>query len=329
MKLAFRPPNWLGDAVLATVVPTAMRRAHPEARIEVLAPAALVDAYANHPAVDRVVALAKGGEVDAYRAGRYDLVLLAPTSFGSAWRAWRGRPGRVFGFASSGRGALLAGRLPGTAYRRDRHQVENYRELATLAGSPRAEDEPLVVVDPAWRDEAGRLWPPRTGPRVALQPGATYGPAKRWGAERFAALARALREDGAAVAVLGGPGDAEAVAAVRAGADVLDFAGRTALGTLAGVLEAADVLVTNDTGPMHLAAAVGTPTVALFGSTSPLWTAPRGAGHHVVRHPVPCAPCFRRDCRIGYLCLEGIGTDRVLAMTRAALAARPVEAGRS
>ncbi len=319
MRIAFRAPNWLGDAVMATVVPAALRRGRPEAGIDVLAPAGVADVFARHPAVDRVVPLAPGGEVDAYRGGGYDRVLLGPTSFGSAWRAFRGRPGRVFGFASAGRRVLLAGARPGRAYRRDRHQVENYRELASLLGAPRADDEPFVGIDPAWRDEARALWPEHGGPRVALQPGATYGPAKRWRAERFAELARALLADGAVVAVLGGPGDAAQVRAVCDAAPVLDRSGRTTVGVLAAFLEAADVVVTNDTGPMHLAAAVGTRTVALFGSTSPTWTAPRGAGHRIVRHPVPCAPCFRRDCRIGYLCLEGIEVPRVLDAVRAAL----------
>ncbi len=324
MRIAFRSPNWLGDAVMATVVPTALRRARPDAAIDVLAPAALTDVFARHPAVDRVVPLAAGGEVDAYRGGDYDRVLLGPTSFGSAWRAFRGRPGRVLGFASSGRRLLLAGARPGRSYRRDRHQVENYRELASLLGAPRADDEPVVGIDPAWRDEARALWPEHDGPRVVLQPGATYGPAKRWRADRFAELARRLDAEGAVLAAVGGPGDAAAVRAVCDAAPVQDRSGRTTVGVLAAFLEAADVVVTNDTGPMHLAAAVGTPAVALFGSTSPVWTSPRGAGHRVVRHPVPCSPCFRRDCRIGYLCLEGIDVARVHDAVRTLLrAARP------
>lgn len=321
MKIAFRSPNWLGDAVMATVVPPALRRAHPDATIEVVAPAAIADVFARHPGVDRVVPFAPGREVDAYRRGGYDRILLGPTSFGSAFRAFRAAPGRVLGVASSGRGLLLATALPARACRRDRHQVRNYRELASLSGLPAPEDEPRVFVDPSWRDEAERLWGGTPGPRVALQPGATYGPAKRWGADRFAAVARTLAADGVSVAVLGGPGDAEAVRAVASRAPIADLSGRTTVGVLAACLEAADVVVTNDTGPMHLAAAVGTPTVAIFGSTSPRWTGPRGARHHILVHPVPCAPCFRRDCRIGYLCLEGIPTARVVDAARAALAA--------
>jgi heptosyltransferase-2 len=158
---------------------------------------------------------------------------------------------------------------------------------------------------------------------VVLQPGATYGPAKRWSADRFGEVARALCAAGATVAVAGGPGDEEAVGRVVSAAPVLDFSGRTRVGVLGAALEAADVVITNDTGPMHLAAAVGTPTVAIFGSTNPVWTAPFGPRHHVVREPVPCSPCYQRDCSIGYLCLEGIPAERVLASAQAVL-----EAGR-
>lgn len=321
MKIAYRAPNWLGDAVMATVVPPALRRAHPDAAIDVLIPADLADVYARDAHVDRVIALEPGHEVDAYRRGGYDHVLLAPVSLGSAWRAWRGSRALRFGFATSRRGFLLAGKLPAREWRRDRHQVENYRALASLLGEPSPGDVPHVTVDATWRREAEALWADSKRPRVALQPGAAYGPAKRWAAERFAEVARSLAARGCTVAVLGGPADVEAVRGVREAAPVLDLAGRTSVGVLAALLELADLVVTNDTGPMHLAAAVGTPTVAVFGSTSPTWTAPYGERHRVVQHVVPCAPCFRRDCNIGYLCLEGVAASRVTDEAVASLAA--------
>jgi len=320
VRIAFRAPNWLGDAVMATVVPPALRRGHPDAAIDVLVPAAIADVYAGHPDIQRVVPLPPGGEVDAYRAGGYDRALLAPDSFGSAWRAARGSRAKRYGSATLARGWLLAGRLPAREWRRDRHQVENYRALASLLGEPSGADVPRVVVVSSWRAEAERLWPRDGRPHVALHPGATYGPAKRWSAERFAEVARSLAEHGCAVAVVGGSGDREAIDTVRAAAPVLDLGGRTSVGVLAAVLEGCDVVVTNDTGPMHLAAAVGTRAVAIFGSTNPTWTGPYGVGHRVVRHVVPCSPCYRRDCRIGYLCLEGVDATRVVRESLAALA---------
>ncbi len=314
--ILFRSPNWLGDAVLSTVVPTALARNPPGARIGVLSPRGLGDVFRRHSAVSEVLEFDAGREVDAYRRAGYDRVLLGPVSFGSAWRAWRGGVRERLGYAGSRRGFLLAAGLPAGEYRRDRHQVENYRALAALAGRPEARDEPRVELDPSWVEMAAELWDGPAGRgRVALQPGATYGPAKRWPAESFARLGRRLLDAGRAVAVLGGPGDEEVVSTTVKGIGngVRDLSGRTPVGLLAAVLARADLLVTNDTGPMHLAAAVGTRVVALFGSTEPVWTGPRGEGHRVVRHPVECAPCFRRTCDIGIVCLKEISPERVLA----------------
>ncbi len=320
-SILFRSPNWLGDAVMATVVPPALKRITSEERVGVLVPAGIGDVFRGHPAVDEVLEFAPGGEVDAYRRGGYDRVLLAPVSFGSVWRAMRGGVRERYGFGGSGRDLLLRRRLPGHEYRRDRHQVENYRALAGLAGTPRPADEPDVRVTLEATRAARELWGDSTGRRVAVQPGATYGPAKRWPASRFAALARTLSGRDCTVAVLGGPGDRESTEAVcaEAGSSVRDLSGRTTVETLAAVLREASILVTNDTGPMHLAAAVGTPVLAMFGSTDPDWTGPRGDGHRVMRVPVECSPCFRRDCRIGLTCFTEIGIDAAVAEARAML----------
>jgi heptosyltransferase-2 len=327
LSVAFRAPNWLGDSVMATVVPAALRRSPEVGRVAVLAARGLGDVFACAPDVDETVEIAPGGEVDALRTGGYDLVLLGPTSFGSAWRAYRAGV-RAAGFATAGRGFLLARSLPGGEDRRGRHQVENYRALAGLVGAPEPDDEPAVRVDPAWLRSARERWPADGRRRVALQPGATFGPAKRWAAAKFADVARALAKEGHDVAVLGGPQDAEPVAETiaAAGGAARDLSGRFRLGELAALLESADLLITNDTGPMHLAAAVGTRCLAVFGSTSPEWTAPRGRGHRVVRNPVPCAPCFQRRCRIGTPCLEGIAAERVAHGASRMLAETPEEA---
>ncbi|MFV1959677.1 MAG: glycosyltransferase family 9 protein, partial [Planctomycetota bacterium] len=151
---------------------------------------------------------------------------------------------------------------------------------------------------------------------VALEPGASYGPAKCWPAERFGALARRLLDRGLDVVTIGTAAtrDVEARVAARAGAGLLRAAGRTPdLATLAGVLARADLLVANDTGPMHVAAALGTPVLALFGATDPEVSGPIGPGpRHVLREPTPCAPCFLRTCPVaGHPCLEALGVGRV------------------
>jgi heptosyltransferase-2 len=312
-SVAFRAPNWLGDAVLSTVVLPALRRRHSDARIVVLAPSGLGDVFAASPFVNEVVELERSSEVDAYRRGGYDRVLLAPGSWGAAWRAYRGGVRERMGFATSCRGWLLARRLPAREDSRARHQVENYRALAALDGASRVEDVPHVQLREAWRDEAKTLWPANGGARVAFHPGAAYGPAKRWFADRFAFVAQSLEERGASVALVGGKKDQVVVSLVHEGAPrAIDLAGKTRVGTLGALLESADLFITNDTGPMHLAAACGTPTLAIFGSTNPTWTRPYGDGHRVVREETPCSPCYQRDCRFGTPCLERVEAVRVV-----------------
>ena len=312
-SIVFRSPNWLGDAVLATVVLPAIRRRHPAAQLDVLAPRGLVEVFQHSPHVHRVVGITTRDEVDAYRRGRYDRAILAPESFGAAWRAFRGGVPKRMGFATSHRGPLLSRSLPAAHASRARHQVENYRELASLDGDPEVQDVPRVELEERWRTEALALWPGGENPRVAIQPGAAYGPAKRWFPDRFARLAHLLSERGFAVALVGGPGDREVVAQVRerCPAPLLDLCGRTGIGVLAAILSRVQLLVTNDTGPMHLAAACGAPVAALFGSTNPVWTHPFGERYRVLRESVPCSPCYQRHCRIGTLCFERLSVERV------------------
>ena len=161
--------------------------------------------------------------------------------------------------------------------------------------------------------EAGRPW-------FGLNPGAEYGPAKRWPAERFVAAALALREKThCRWVVFGGSGDlplAESIAAGiarGAGEPALNLAGQTSLRQLAAALKICGLVLTNDTGPMHLAAAVGAPVTAIFGSTSPELTGPVfSARSQVVRWNAPCAPCFRRECPIDLRCLQRIETEQVI-----------------
>jgi heptosyltransferase-2 len=291
----------------------ALRRRHPEAKIEVLAPRAITDVFQCSPEVQKVVGITASDEVDAYRRGRYDRAILGPESFGAAWRAFRGGVPERMGFATSHRGPLLSRSLTGARASRARHQVENYRELASLDGDPYPTDAPRVFLEERWAGEAQALWPEDSRPRVALQPGAAYGPAKRWFPDRFAKIAHLLSERGYDVALVGGPGDREVVSAVkeRCPATVADLSGRTGVGVLGAILSRAKLLVTNDTGPMHLAAAVGTPTLALFGSTNPIWTRPFGERHRVLRESVPCSPCYQRTCRFGAVCFERLGVERV------------------
>jgi heptosyltransferase-2 len=162
---------------------------------------------------------------------------------------------------------------------------------------------------------------------LALNPGAEYGPAKRWPVERFAAAAREIQKRTNCVwMILGGKTDAEAQRAADilsaeqnfrqdAGSTFLNLAGRTTLRELMALLKSSRVLLTNDTGPMHVAAALGTPVVVPFGSTSPELTGPGLPGdrrHHLLKSHAPCSPCFLRECPIDFRCMKGISVERVV-----------------
>jgi heptosyltransferase-2 len=167
-------------------------------------------------------------------------------------------------------------------------------------------------------------------PLIVLCPGARFGPAKRWPLDRFAGLATHLVLDlGAEVAVAGTKGDiwAERTIAAHAGSRIRCLVGKTTLTELMGLLGQADVVVSNDSGAMHLAAALGTPVVALFGSSNPAWTGPLGEHHKVLHHPPPGSPCYRPTCRYDhYRCLEATTTNEVVDSTAGVLS-RSTESG--
>ncbi len=148
-------------------------------------------------------------------------------------------------------------------------------------------------------------------------PGAQYGTAKQWPEERYAALAsRTMRDLNAQIVLVGGPGDRDVCDRIRHEVDperVLDLSGRTSILELAGVLELCRFVVTNDTGAMHVAAAVSTPVIAIFGSTDPVTTPPYGSIHTILREPVECSPCLLRTCPIDHRCMRRIEVDRVFA----------------
>jgi heptosyltransferase-2 len=225
-----------------------------------------------------------------------------------------GAPVRV-GFAGPLRGLCFSE----CVVRRQRgsvHLVDEYLELLrrVVPEAPRA--RPRVLVGD---EQARRLRPElgEAGSYLALAPGAIYGPAKRWSAERFAqAAAQLARAHGLGVVLVGGEGDRETCGEVSrrlAATPALDLSGRTSIAELAAVLAGAALVIANDSGPMHLAAAVGAPVVGVFGSTEPGWTAPLG-GAVVTAAPRPeCAPCYARRCDIGYGCLTAIAVEQVVA----------------
>jgi heptosyltransferase-2 len=314
LRLLVRAPNWVGDVVLSLAAVRDLRRAFPDARLEVLARPWVAGLYAAVGEVD-AVRESRGTLADAAALrGACDLAVLLPNSFATALAAWRAGIPERWGYASDGRGMLLTRRCAVPRATVGRSQVYYYRAMlegvgVAVSGPP---DVSLRCPEP-WREEARTLLDVE-GPWIGVNPGAFYGTAKRWAPERFAAAADIVaRRTGAAVAIVGSAAErplAEGIAsALEARARVL--CGETTLAALVGVLSRLKLLLTNDSGPMHLAAALGVPTVAVFGSTDWRETSPVSPFARVVREDTPCAPCLLRECPIDHRCMARVGVDRV------------------
>jgi heptosyltransferase-2 len=324
--------NWVGDTVMS--LPTLEALAASGRALTVLARRSLHPLLRLAPHVAAVLEKGEpGATIARLREGGFDEAIVLPNSVRSAWLPRRAGVPYRWGYAGGGRSFLLAPAVPRPPRRPPRPQVEDYAALLEAMGVaapaswvPRLELDDAARSAGAERLRRGRIDVGRS-PRIGLFAGAEFGPSKRWPWPRFAELARMLRRDHPAtqIVIVAGPARDELWSAVRIheesgkihpviGPD-LDLAG------LAGVLAHLDVLVTNDSGPMHLAAALGVRTVALFGPTDPRRTAPAGAGHAVLHRDLWCSPCFKRRCPLVYHgCLRGIEVGAVAAAVQGSTA---------
>jgi len=246
---------------------------------------------------------------------------ILPASFSSALIAWLGRvPNRV-GYAHDGRAVLLSSALS-TKQLRARHLSESYLDIGRDILGRVGLSQPADYASPQLRVYEGdctgldavlnQVGAPVAGFAVVV-PGATYGPTKKWPTERYAQLVARLSAD-IPVIISGAPRESELCESVRGGnANVYNIAGMTSLGQLFALLERAQLVIANDSGTPHAAASLGTRTMVLFGSTSPLWTRPLGDHVDVIQHKVPCSPCFRSECPTQLECFDGITVDDVYA----------------
>ena len=360
-RILVRGVNWLGDAVMTTPALLRLREKFSTAHIALLVPEKLRDLWLHHPAVNEVITFAKGEGLFSLRRKlwarpeHFDLALVLPNSPRSALDVFfAGIPQRV-GYSRPWRNffltrivparreavkmhkrtdaeiqALLAATpSPATAPFKpapSAHQTHEYLHLVAALGASPEPLAPLLAVTP---DEIAaaqaKFGIASSGSLIlGLNPGAEYGPAKRWPAEKFIAAAQAIQQRTACRwIVFGGPADRELAGRIAAGIGSaegalppVNVAGQTSLRELMALLKCCRVLLTNDTGPMHVSAALGTPVVVPFGSTSPELTGPGLPGdprHRLIKTQVPCAPCFRRECPVDFRCLNGLAVDTVVA----------------
>jgi len=309
-------PNWIGDAVMSLPVLRALRRAHPSDGLTVLAPRGPAAIYGAEASADTVLVRAGlAGDVARLRRRRFGEAWLLPNSFHAALIAFlSGVPQRI-GYATDSRGFLLTGAPAppsGTG-----HQLRDYDLLLRARGIAPDLEPPRLPISAAARAAAQEVLRlaglPAEAPLVLLCPGSAVAPTKRWPAERYARLSDALAARGFARAIAIGPNEralGESVAKT-AGTPIPVLGADLGPAELAALLSCATVAVTNDSGPMHLAAAVGIPVVALFGPTDPGRTSPSGARHRVLDRYVFCSPCFRNDCPFGHECMKEITVEAV------------------
>jgi heptosyltransferase-2 len=321
-RLVIRAPNWLGDAVMALPAMASLRASLPEAALAIAAIPSIAPLFSEEidAAPNEVVTVEETAhESQILASGQFDAILLLPNSFRSAWNARRARIPRRWGYGGNLREPLLTTRVPRPKGRV--HQSVWYSELVRGLGFESQERLPRIIVKSRTGERAAALLAERgvrTGSfLVGFAPGAAYGHAKRWPPPRVAeTIARLVKERDATCIMVGAAGDRDSGREIEsllpADPRIVNLIGRTDLRVLAGVMAACSAFVSNDSGAMHLAAAVGVPVTAIFGPTDERVTAPLGE-HDVLLSQVFCRPCMLRDCPIDHRCMKGITVDAVVA----------------
>jgi heptosyltransferase-2 len=355
-RILVRGTNWLGDAVMTTPALLRLREKFPGAHVALLTPEKLSDLWLHHPAVNETISFSGSENVFAIakrlRAGKFDLALVLPNSPRSALEVFlAGIPQRI-GYARPWRTFFLtqtvAPRADAVKMQKrslgeinsiiadnsklktqiskpapSAHQIHEYLHLAAALGASPKPLAPQLFVAleeiEATRRKFGLA--KIAGPIFGLNPGAEYGPAKRWPVEKFIVTAKEIQQrTNCAWILLGGKGDMPLCERISSEIQnskfkIQNLAGQTSLRELMSLLKVCRVLLTNDTGPMHVAAALGTPVVVPFGSTSPELTGPGLPGdarNHLLKSDAPCSPCFLRECPIDFRCMNGISVEQVI-----------------
>ncbi|PJB33099.1 MAG: lipopolysaccharide heptosyltransferase II [Deltaproteobacteria bacterium CG_4_9_14_3_um_filter_65_9] len=341
VTLLVRATNWLGDAVMTTPALAGVRESFPDARIVLLARPLVAELFRHHPDVDEVMVYERPGRHEGalgrlrlageLRRRRFDGALLLQNAFDAALIAFLGRIPERAGYPTDGRRLLLSLPVPLTREILERHEVEYYLCLLDGLGIPRPVPASLklAVVEEEKEAMARRLASlgiePGT-PIVVINPGATYGSAKRWYPDRFAAVADALSAEwGAKVVVVGSTAEAPLADEIEAATltPPVNLAGKTAVREMMALLSLSSFLLTNDSGPMHIGAALGVPLVAIFGPTDWRRTSPWTDRARIVRVEIDCSPCKRRVCDRGHECMLGVTPDMVIAAAKELLPAGP------
>ncbi len=329
-RILIRTTNWIGDAVMTTPAVHAIRRNFPEAHIGVLAKPWVAPVFNANPHVDEVLIYdAKGAHrgllgkwrlADQLQRQKWDVGFVLPNSFESALLFAMARIPIRIGYKTQHRNILLTDpAFLNQKLKENSHETDHYLKLLKLSGLEAGRPELELVVNSKDQARSGDILRKNGIKRIetviGINPGAAFGTAKRWPAERFAQLADLLAEKQTArILIFGGPGEQEVAQEIATSMThtPLILSGKTTLGEAMALVEKCDLLVTNDSGLMHIAAALHRPLVAIFGPTNPVTTGPLDSRAKIVREPIECSPCLKRECPLEHHgCMVNISVERV------------------
>ena len=320
-RILIRSSNWLGDAVMSVPAVRAIKTGRPDARVTVAAPLNIAPMWKLVPEVDTIIALPNNSLLPVIsllkRQRNFDVAILFPNSLRVALESWLSEIPRRVGYRGHWRRLLLnqtvrEPRKPGPP----EHHSLRFLRIARECGAETPNPQPLP--------QTSNIKPQTS--KLGLCPGAEYGPAKRWLPERFAEVAAKVSAQTSVQWTLFGTKNDMAIGdqiATAIGDHCVNRIGHTTLDQLIDELRECRLLLTNDTGTMHLAALLGVPVVAIFGSTEPRLTGPLGDGHIILRHHVECSPCFLRECPIDFRCMKAVRSEEVADTVLSILGEKP------
>ncbi|MEJ2690097.1 MAG: lipopolysaccharide heptosyltransferase II [Deltaproteobacteria bacterium] len=330
-RILIRSTNWIGDAVMTLPAVRTIRSNFTEARISILAQPWVADLFNASPQVDDVILYHKKTRhkgikglfllARELRKYRFEMAILLQNAFEAALLARLAGIPAVAGFSRDGRRLLLSHAARISKEIRKKHQVYYYQDLLRQLGLACGPNTLYLDLHEGVRTTARTMAAQFTKPLIGFNPGASYGPAKRWPQEKYAALAKRLKEEvSGTILVFGTDADGQAAAAIgKEAANVIDLTGKTQLAAAMALIECCDVFVTNDSGLMHVAAAAGTPLVAIFGSTDAVATGPFSKKAVVIQKELPCIPCLKPECSRDFRCMDDIAVEDVIAAVKSLL----------
>ncbi len=327
MKIVVRAPNWIGDSILALPAVRSLSKNFPEAQIWIAAKHWVKDLFQSYDFIKEIIPLPAANDIKSLRrsakiikAFHFDTGVLLTNSFGSALLFYLAKIPHRWGYSRDGRGFLLT-RKVSLKRKNHSHQADYYMTLISELGMKTHSPKLFLPLTQEEKEEARKLLLSNgielERPLIILNPGASYGPAKRWPAQNYAELGRLLQERNKASILITGAADEDELARTIAsflGTKPLVLTGQTDLRRLAGLISQSALFVTNDSGPMHMANALGVPVIAIFGPTDPSTTGPFQDPAVVIKKDTVCWPCSYRECPFDHRCMTAITPEEIFTV---------------